>query len=287
MNRMRRPFWLPASNYYVLAVAVALVFFFVVWGILDDIDDMRAPWQTAGVGASILLVGAVVLREMILRRTHAYIRQPAPPRISDPNKLTIERASAILAEIRRKSDAANVLDRMASGHREVYEMCAAFVQRIDSELATVQAGSPRLAALLRSRNKVSDLHRTHMLRWTEVEAQTLSNDARTSIEPSERVRAAREALAIVERSLEAYPAERALIESRALLNELVVSVQVANAVEAAESALLGGDGLTARRLYDEALARLEGGTGDRLERRRAADRIRQAIDRLSFPTDSR
>ena len=78
MNRMRPPFWLPASNYYVLAVAIALAFFFVVWGILDDVDGVRAPWQTAGVSASILLVGAVVLREMILRRRQAPLIQPAP-----------------------------------------------------------------------------------------------------------------------------------------------------------------------------------------------------------------
>lgn len=287
MNRIRRPFWLPASNYYVLAVAVALAFFFVVWGVLDDIDGMRAPWQTAGVGASILLVGAVILREMILRRTKAYIRQPAPPRISDRNKLTIERASAILAEISRKSDAANVLDRMASGHREVYEMCAAFVRRIDSELATVQAGSPRLAALLRSRNKVSELHRAHMLRWTQVEAQTLSNDARTSPDASERIRSAKEALGTVEKALDAYPAEQALIQSRALLNELLVSVQVANAVEAAEHAVDRGNTSAAVQFYEEALASLECGTGEPPERARAANRIRQAIDRLSFPSDSR
>jgi hypothetical protein len=287
MNRIRRPFWLPASNYYVLAVAIALAFFFVVWGVLDDIDGLRAPWQTAGVGASILLVGAVVLREMILRRTQAYIRQPSPPRTNDRNKLTIERASAIMAEISRKSDAANVLDRMASGHREVYEMCAAFVQRIDSELATVQAGSPRLAALLRSRIKVSELHRAHMLRWTEVEAQTLSNDARTSPGASDRLRAAREALGTVEKALDAYPAEQALLESRALLNELVVSVQVANAVEAAEQAMNSGDSPTAVRFYQEALEQLEGGAHQPPERERAAHRIRQAIDRLSFPADSR
>jgi hypothetical protein len=255
--------------------------------VLDDVDGMHAPWQTAGVAASILLVGAVVLRRMILRRTEAYIKQPVPPRINDRHKLTIERASAILGEISRKSDAANVLDRIASGHREVFEMCAAFVQRIDIELATVQAGSPRLAALLKGRNKASELHRSHMLRWTEIEAQTFSNDARMSPRAEERVRAALEALATVEMALRSYPAEEALIESRAVLNELAMSVEVANIVEAAELAALHGDITRARGLYENALVRVAPDAGHTPERERAAERIRAAIDRLSFPPDTR
>ncbi|MFL6375465.1 MAG: hypothetical protein ACJ73D_12415, partial [Pyrinomonadaceae bacterium] len=129
MNRIRRPFWLPASNYYVLAVAICLAFFFVVWGVLDDIDEIRAPWQTAGVSASILLIGSVILRAILLRRTQAYLRQPPPVRVNDPHKLTIDRAATILAEIKRKSDAANVLDKISSAHRDVFELCSAFVQR--------------------------------------------------------------------------------------------------------------------------------------------------------------
>jgi hypothetical protein len=34
-RKFRRPFWLPASNYYVLAIAVTIAFFFLVWGILS------------------------------------------------------------------------------------------------------------------------------------------------------------------------------------------------------------------------------------------------------------
>jgi hypothetical protein len=280
MNRMRRPFWLPASNYYVLAVAIALAFFFVVWGILDDLDEMRAPWQTAGVSASILLVGAVVLREMILRRNQAYLRQPTPVRVNDPHKLTIERAATILGEIKRKSEAANILDQVASGHREVYEMCAAFVRRIDVELATVQPASPRLAALLKSRNRASDLHRSHMLRWAEVEARGLSANARTLPEPTARMRAAHEAMSVIERALTAYPAEEALVESRAVLNELAMTIRVANTVEEAERAVSQGDASTARRLYQDALLQLGDGEPGTPDRERAAGKIRDAMRRL-------
>src|SRR5437868_1146683 len=69
-----RPFWLPASNYYVLAFAVAVGSFFVLWGILHDTGD-ATPWITAGVGASFILAGAVVMRELILRRIRMRVLQ--------------------------------------------------------------------------------------------------------------------------------------------------------------------------------------------------------------------
>jgi hypothetical protein len=280
MNRVRRPFWLPAANYYVLAFAIALAFFFVVWGVVDDVDGMRAPWQAAGVGASILLMGAAILRELILVRSRAFLKQPVPMRANDRSKLTIDRAAAILGEIKRKSEAANILDRVASGHREVFQMCAAFVQRIDLELATVQAGSPRLATLLKSRTKASELHRFHTLRWAEIGARELSGDARSLPEPTARVRAASQAVAMLEEALVAYPAERSLIESRAVLNELVVSIKVANAVEEAERAALGGNTADARGLYQDALVHLGDRAARTPERNHAETKIREAIDRL-------
>ena len=80
INRTRRPFWLPASNYYVLAVAVSTAFFFVVWGILHDSGE-ETPWVTAGISASLLLGGAVILRVVILRRAH--IRLHRKQRVMD------------------------------------------------------------------------------------------------------------------------------------------------------------------------------------------------------------
>ena len=286
MNRTRPPFWLPASNYYVLAVAISMAFFFIVWALLDDVD-IRSPWQTAGVSASILLIGAVVLRAMILRRANGpYVRQPSPPSPADRHKLTIDRAAAILGEIRRKSEAAIVLDRVASGHREVFEMCAAFMHRIDVELPTVQAGSPRLAALLKGRVKIADLHRFHTLRWAEIETRGLSASAQDLPDPTARERAAENAIAVVDQALAAYPAETSLLESRAVLGELAVSIQVANIVEDAEKAAADGDNRAARNLYCEALVLLGQDNIGSAGRERAARRIREEIDRLSFSDDN-
>jgi hypothetical protein len=227
-----------------------------------------------------MLMGAAIFREVILRRTQAYLRQPVPVRVNDRSKLTVDRAATILNEIHRKSDAANVLDRIASGHRDVFEMCAAFIQRIDVELATIQPGSPRLAALLKSRTRAGELHRFHTLRWAEVGSRELSGEARSLPEPTARVRAANQAVAMLEEALVAYPAERSLIESRAVLNELVVSVKIANTVQEAERAVLDGNTSAARGLYQDALVHLRDRAIETPERENAETKIREAMNRL-------
>src|SRR5688572_26048007 len=133
MNGKRRPFWLPASNYYFLTVAVAAAFFFIVWGMLNELA-VEMPWAVAGVSASILMAGAVVLRETVLRRgQNRYLREQRNlgrrahsigSSFSDtrhPEKLTLEKNAAILGEIKKKSDAAKVLNKFSAGHREVFE----------------------------------------------------------------------------------------------------------------------------------------------------------------------
>ena len=146
----RRPFWLPASNYYVLAFAISIAFFFLAWGILHDSGD-EMPWAAAGVGASLILITSVIFRELILLRTNRGLRlqqRPMGPGNSrttstnsrDPDKLTLEKNAAILAEIQKKSDAANVLDRLSAGHREVFELCSAYMTRNETELKSVNPG---------------------------------------------------------------------------------------------------------------------------------------------------
>src|SRR5687767_7750834 len=137
ISRHRRPFWLPASNYYVLAVAVVIGVFFLLWGILNDGRE-ETPWIGAGLGAAIVLALAVVVREIILRevRRRFLISQSRldhkvklARKLIDREgpKLTLERNAAILHEISRKSEAAKVLGRFADGHREVCELCDEYV----------------------------------------------------------------------------------------------------------------------------------------------------------------
>lgn len=277
---------MPASNYYVLAFAGATAFFFVVWGILDG-EGVKSPWQTAGVSACVLLCGAVVMREIFIRRAeNRFLRQP-PPQSSrnfgngrDANRLTAEKVAAILKEIQRKSDAANVLDKIASGHREVYETCVVFIHRIESELPYVKPGSPRLAALIKGRIAAADLHKFHTMRWAEIESRALTAEASLRVEPAERIRAAQNALEVIDRALDAYPAETSLLQSRHLLSELTVSIKVSHAVEEAEKAAFRGDYSDARKHYRDALFYLGREDTQSTERTRAAQRILEEMEKL-------
>ncbi len=289
---VRRPFWLPAANYYVLTAAAAIAFFFLVWGILHDAGE-EMPWITAGVGASIILAGAVILRVAILRRVRDRYKpvEPAlaqkypgvPPQVRDRrsrNKLTLEQNAAILGEIKQKSNAANVLGRFSAGHREVFELCSEYIERTESELATIHAGSPRISALLKGRKSASDFHRFHMLQWAEIEAKALTGEANSQIDAEAKIKAAKDALSVIEFALVTYPAEQSLLESRELLREMAVSIRVSDLVEKAERAAFKSDLREAVSLYRDALFYLGRDNVQTDDRQQAAVHINAEIDRL-------
>ncbi len=206
-----------------MAVAIAGVFFFVVWGVLHDYGA-ETPWITAGIGASIVIVAAVVIREGFARRgrKRILIRHAA---VADPSgKLTVEVNAHILGEIQKRSDAANVLDKLAAAHREVFELCGEYLGRVEEDLKTIRANSPRLEPILRGKKKASKIHRFHMLRWAELEATELTLRSQSHGDAAARLYSADRALMTVRTALAVYPAERKLVESEMLLSEIVTSL---------------------------------------------------------------
>lgn len=258
--RERRPYLIPASNYYVLAFALSGAVFFVVWGIMHDLgSDM--PWIIAGVSSSGLLIGSVIVREIFMRRAArrsmaAYARRMnslADRPGAKPRKLTIEQNEEILAQIRQKSNAANVLGSISSGHREVFELCGAYLAANEAELKTIAASSPRLAPLLRSRTKVMEAHRFHMLKWAELESRALTAEMRKRRTPAERSDVARDAMEVIETALASYPAEQTLIQSRAALNGMALQVRLAEFIETANTSAEDGDYGKAKDILCDAL----------------------------------
>ncbi len=284
----RRPFWLPASNYYVLATAVSIAFFFLAWGILHD-ANIDTPWVTAGIGASIILGGAVILRELILRRARNRYMRPDPRvahlpahsgRRGTRNKLTLEQNAALLGELKQKSNAARVLNKFAAGHREVFEFCSEYLALTESELGTMGTGSPRFGALLKGRKLAAVFHRYHLLQWAEIAARSFTSEANNEADISERIKAAKNALGVVEFALESYPSEQSLLESRDLLREMAVSIKVSDCVERAERAVFKGDLREALSLYRDALFYLGRDNVHTDGRQQAAMRINAEIDRI-------
>jgi hypothetical protein len=281
-----------AANYYILSVGFAAVFFFVGWGVLRDYGD-DAPWISSGIGAAIVMIGAVVFREIVLRReyrrkmmasefqTNFRPKRTANVRDRD-NKLTIEKNAAILSLIKQKSEAARILDRLSAGHFEVFELCREYIQKNEDELKTVAASSPRLAPLLRGRSAAAELQRFHLLRWAEIEARELTNVAGEADDPEHKLKAAKKALGVIEVAGDHYPDDRSLAESGHVIREMIMSIKVTRLVEAARNAELDGDNRGARRLYRDALVELGSDNVSSTERRRAADRISAAIEKLEL-----
>lgn len=288
---LRRPFWIPASNYYVLTASVAIAFFFLTWGLLHD-EGEETPWVSSGVGASLILGGAVILRAVLLRRARERYgfepgiaqrysginRQFRNPR--NTKKFTLEQNAAILREIKQKSDAAKVLSKFSAGHREVFELCNEYIALIDTELKTVNSASPRFGALLKGRKSAGELHRYHLLQWAEIEARSLTSEANSKTDVAEKVEAANEAVRVIDFAIKYYPAEPSLLESRTLLQEMTVSIKVSDQVERAERAAFKGDHRDALSLYRDALFDLARDNVNTPEREQAAAHINAEIERI-------
>jgi tetratricopeptide (TPR) repeat protein len=289
--KYRRPFWLPASNYYILAIAVTIAFFFLVWGILHDGDD--APWIPAGIGASLVLIGAVVLREIILRKArNRYLS--AQKQIDynvqnvvlqsnvnrSANKLSLEKNAAIIKEITRKSDAAKVLGKLPEGHLEVFELCNEYLRVNEKELETVGVGSPRLAALRRGKEVVRDLHHFHLLSWAEIESLALTQEAKNRVTISEKLETAQKALTVLDSALQFYPDETQLIESGNALKEFIASIKVSHWIEQAERSAFKGNYKRAISHYRDALFFLARGRIQADEKEIIAAKINTEIEKL-------
>jgi tetratricopeptide (TPR) repeat protein len=267
--RKLRPFWLPASNFYFLSAAIAMGVFFLVWSVLNDGRD-ESPWITAGLVSSLVLISAVVLREVVLRNLRHKIftaqRKLDNSLLSAPipikndaieEKLTLEKNAELLSDIKRKSDAAKVLSRIADSHREVFELCEAYLVVAKRELPYVGVGSPRIAAITKGRDKAEGYHRYHMLKWAEIEARSHTRSVSEKERVSLKLDRATKALAVVETALNYYPNEVNLRDSENVLRELIVSLRVSGWIERAERAAFKGNHARAISHYQDALFFLE------------------------------
>lgn len=295
MHKRRPAFWQAAANYYMLAAAVSAALFFLMWGVLNDSGE-PTPWIPAGIGASALLATSVVIREVVLRRARriearakhledarlqaASLRsmQAGPPR--EGAKLTIEQNTALVREIQQKSEAAKLLNRFSASHREVFEMCAEYLALNEHELKTVSANSPRLAPLLRGRSSIGEFQRFHLLRWAEIETRNLTAEAHNRAAVEGRIEAAQTALGVLQRALQFYPAEKSLVESHALITELLISIKVGEWMRRAERAAFKGDYRQAKSDYEDALFELASGPINDSVRDEAVRRIADEIDHL-------
>jgi len=289
----RRPFWLPASNFYMLAAGITVASFFLFWGILHDGDEAM-PWIPAGVAAGLILLSAVFLREIILRRfRRRYVvaeqrldrnldrARLVTVRPATRAKLSIERNAEIVSRLKKKSAAAKTLMRLSEGHLEVFDFCGEYLDLVDRELVNVATGSPRLAAFRRGKEVAETIRRDHLLIWAEIESKRLTKEAQSRVTIAEKMETAQRALDVLVTALGHYPDEVALNDSRAAVNELLCSMRISHWIEQAERAEFKGNHRRAISHYKDALFFMARESGHIRDADALAERINAEIDRIN------
>lgn len=288
----RRPILLPASGYYVLATSATIALFFIVWGIFHEGND-DSPLIIAGISASCVLGGAVVLREIVLRKSRTRyltaVRRldynlrsfPIQPRIAaEDNKLSLEKNAALIKNIQKKSESARSLPKISSEHLEVFEICSQYLSMAKKQMETVGVGSPRLAGLRRGREIVGELHRYHLLSWAAIESRALTQKAKNYVTISKKLNTAQEALTVLNSALRLYPDEPQLTESESALKSFIASIRVSHWIEQAERAAFKGNHKRAVSLYRDALFFLAREDVKTEERAAIAGKINAEIESL-------
>lgn len=289
-----RPFWLPASNYYVLVFLVTIAFFFLLWALFHEGEE-EAPLMIAGIGACLMLTTAIIIREILLRKArHRFLTAarnldnqikniPSYVKIKDAEKtkkLTLEKNAKIIQEIQKKSKAAQVLGNVSTGHLEVFEICHEYLAITNKQMETIGVGSPRLAGIRRGREIVGELHRFHLMSWAEAESRALTQKARNYVTIADKLNTAQEALAVLESALQFYPNEMRLTESEVAIKDFIVSIKVSHWIENAERAAFKGNYKRAINLYRDALFFLAREDVRTEEREAIAEKINLEIEIL-------
>ncbi|MBK8811397.1 MAG: hypothetical protein IPN69_11790 [Acidobacteria bacterium] len=289
----RVPFWLPASRFYILSIGITLASFFLFWGILHDGEEAM-PWIPAAIAAGFILFGAVILREIILRKYR--VRYLIAEKRLDQNldrakistagpkpqsRLSIEQNAELVKRIKKKSAAAKTLMRLPAGHMEVFEFCTEYLRLTDRELQTVATGSPRLAAFWRGRDVAEEIRKDHLLIWAEIEAKRLTKEAQSRVTIAERIETAQRAVDVLVTALEYYPKEETLVSSRVAVEGVISSMRVSHWIELAERAQFKGNTRRAISHYKDALFFMARDGSEVPDAEALAERINGEIERIT------
>lgn len=251
------------------------------------------PLVSAGLLASMILAGAVVLREVIIRsaryrlllaqeRIDRNIKTVQRQNISlQPfDKLTIEKNTRILQEIERKSRTANDFEKLPENHWQVFELCHDYLHQNEKELQMVGLGSPRTNVLRDSREKISRLHKHHLLMWSSLESRALVREAKISASVSDKLANVNKALMILDSAREFYPDEIELVNSAEAIKEFGATIKVSHWIEQAERAAFKKNYQRALNHYRDALFYLARENVKTEQKDLIADKINCEIEKL-------
>jgi len=255
---------MPAWIFYSGTASVTMGMLGMLWiGLADsEPDSIVSVLVVFGLGATsvsifvreVVLRGAARRRAMSERRldsVFAAVKDHASHRTSE--KLQLNEHSSWLAEIQRKSEAAEVLGSVAKAHLEVFELCGEYLRVVSEQLQVAGAGSPRIPVFLEGRQIVAKLHHQHLLKWVELEVRVATDEAAIKKEIGDKIALTTHALDCLTRGLSSYPSDRVLTESKKVIAGVLLSLEVADACEQIRKFSSAGNLVVAREIFENKL----------------------------------
>src|SRR5690242_19300892 len=255
-----------STGYFVVAIALAAALFFVLWWVLVRGGD-EAPWLSAGLASSVVLLVALSAREVVMRRawtryllengiqdTRRNVQSSSRSSTSSSKKgFSSSVHSAALRTIQKHSAAADSPTSTPEAHLDVAQLCQDYITQTDEAIKSGTYGGEKGIAMRAGQDRVRALHKHHLLTWAKGQSRSLTHEAQQRARTFDKIETANRALDCIDSTLRIYPAESELHESKTAISEFIASVKVAHWVELAERSAFKGHYRRAIDRYRDAL----------------------------------
>lgn len=282
---------LPTASFYFLTVAIALVLFFIVWGVLEEFGD-KSPWIYAGIFSSIILISAVIARESVFRNKNRFSTDvdgfenkykkttPLHRKKRSSQSFSLQQNTAILKQIGKHSEAARITKTLPDKHLEAFNLCEEYLRVTVRELKKAEIGSTKWGAIKNGRRRVKVLHKHHLISWAAIESRRFTKAAKVSGSMARKIETAQKATLVLESALDFYPENKKLLESIEAVNDFIGSIKISHWIEQAEKAEFKGNYKRAESNYQDALFYLAREDVTGLDKKEVAEMINMKIKGL-------
>jgi hypothetical protein len=293
-SRSRMP---SSAGYMLAAIIVAAGLGVILWWMLANGGD-EAPWLSAGLAFSLVLLVAFSAREVVMRR--AWTRYLLEHGIQDASKSQRQHSgrsqkkgfsaslnSAALRAIQKQSAAADGTTSTPETHFDVAQLCHEYLSNTEEAMRSGNMGSEKGIAIRAGQERVRSLHKHHLLSWARGHSMALTREAQQRARTFDKIETANKALDCLESTLRIYPDEQELRESKTAIFEFIASVKVAHWVELAERSAFKGHNRRAIDRYRDALFYLNQDVVKEEVRKSGTERIEKEIARLKAEMQDR
>jgi hypothetical protein len=269
----------------------------ILWWMLANGGD-EAPWLSAGLAVSLVLLVAVSAREVVMRR--AWTRYLLEHGIQNSSKSRRQHSSrsqkkgfsasfhsAALRAIQKQSATADAASSSPEAHFEVAQLCHDYLARTEEAMRSGNLGSEKGIAIHAGQERVRSLHKHHLLSWARGHSLALTREAQQRARTFDKIETANKALDCLDSTLRIYPDELELRESKTAIYEFIASVKVAHWVELAERSAFKGHYRRAIDRYRDALFYLNQDVVKEDVKKSGSDRIEKEIARLKVALHDR